>query len=112
GDTWQPVSKVPKFGLIPLFVGTLKVTLIALLFSAPIALLAALFTSVFAPKWMREIVKPAVELVAGFPSVVIGFFALIVMATMFQNVFGYRFRLNALVGGIGMSFAVIPIIYT
>ena len=112
GDTWQPVSTVPKFGMLPLIIGTLKVTLISLLFGAPLAILAALFTSMFAPKWLREIVKPVIELLAGFPSVVIGFFALIVMATVFQNFFHYEYRLNSLVGGIAMSFAIIPIIYT
>lgn len=111
-DTWQPVSQVPKYGLIPLFIGTLKVTLLALLFATPLAVLAALYTSTFAPKWAREFVKPAIELLAGFPSVVIGFFALIVMATIMQDLFGYQFRLNSLIGGIAMSFAVIPIIYT
>jgi phosphate transport system permease protein len=111
-DTWQPVSEVPKYGLIPLFIGTLKVTLLALLFATPLAVLAALYTSTFAPKWAREFVKPAIELLAGFPSVVIGFFALIVMATVMQDFFGYQFRLNSLVGGLAMSFAVIPIIYT
>ncbi|HET6511352.1 MAG TPA: phosphate ABC transporter permease subunit PstC [Candidatus Kapabacteria bacterium] len=111
-DTWQPVSQVPKYGLIPLFIGTLKVTLLALLFATPLAVLAALYTSTFAPKWAREFVKPAIELLAGFPSVVIGFFALIVMATFMQDLFGYQFRLNSLIGGIAMSFAVIPIIYT
>lgn len=112
GTSWQPTSTVPKFGFVPLFVGTLKVTLLALLFGAPLAILAALFTSTFAPKWLREILKPAIELLAGFPSVVIGFFALIVMATLLQNAFGYQYRLNSFVGGIAMSFAIIPIIYT
>ncbi|HET9137506.1 MAG TPA: phosphate ABC transporter permease subunit PstC [Candidatus Kapabacteria bacterium] len=112
GDTWQPVSTVPKFGFVPLFIGTLKVTLLALLFGAPLAILAALFTSTFAPKWAREILKPIIELLAGFPSVVIGFFALIVMATILQDIMGYQYRLNSFVGGIAMSFAIIPIIYT
>jgi len=112
GDTWQPVSTVPRFGFIPLFIGTLKVTLLALLFGAPLAILAALFTSTFAPKWAREILKPIIELLAGFPSVVIGFFALIVMATLLQDFMGYQYRLNSFVGGIAMSFAIIPIIYT
>jgi len=62
-----------------------------------------LFSSAFAPKWLREIIKPAVELLAGFPSVVIGFFALMVMASVFQNLFGYASRLNAFVGGIAMD---------
>jgi phosphate transport system permease protein len=111
-SNWQPVSSTPKYGLLPLVVGSLKVTIIALLFAAPIAILSALFTSTFAPKWAKELLKPAIEILAGFPSVVIGFFALISMATFLQNVFGYQYRLNAFVGGIAMSLAVIPIIYT
>jgi phosphate transport system permease protein len=112
GKDWQPVSDHPRYGLIPLFVGTLKITLIAMLFAAPIAILAALFSAAFAPYWLREIVKPAVELLAGFPSVVIGFFALMVMASFFQGIFGYDGRLNAFVGGVAMALAAIPIIFT
>lgn len=112
GKDWLPVSDHPRYGLIPLFVGTLKITLLAILFAAPIAILAALFTAAFAPKWLREIIKPAIELLAGFPSVVIGFFALMVMASFFQGIFGYESRLNAFVGGIAMALAAIPIIYT
>jgi phosphate transport system permease protein len=112
GKQWLPVSDHPRYGLIPLFVGTLKITLIAMLFAAPIAILAALFSASFAPYWMREIIKPAIELLAGFPSVVIGFFALMVMATFFQNIFGYDGRLNAFVGGVAMALAAIPIIFT
>ncbi|HNY04106.1 MAG TPA: ABC transporter permease subunit, partial [Bacteroidales bacterium] len=112
GNEWMPISDRPRYGLIPLFVGTLKITLIAILFAAPIAILAALFTASFASPRMREIVKPAIELLAGFPSVVIGFFALMVMATVFQQLFGYATRLNAFVGGVAMALAAIPIIYT
>jgi len=110
--TWMPVSDNPRFGLWPLFLGTLKVTLIALLFAAPISILAAIYTSMFAKPRVREIIKPVIELLAGFPSVVIGFFALMVMATVLQNIFGYASRLNAFVGGIAMGLAAIPIIYT
>jgi phosphate transport system permease protein len=110
--TWLPVSDNPRYGMWPLFLGTLKVTLIALLFAAPISILAAIYTSMFAKPGIREIIKPVIELLAGFPSVVIGFFALMVMATVFQNIFGYASRLNAFVGGIAMGLAAIPIIYT
>jgi len=109
---WDPISKNPRYGIIPLVVGSLKVTLIAVLIAAPISILSALFTSTFAPKWAREILKPAIEILAGFPSVVIGFFALVVLATFLQDVFGYQYRLNAFVGGLALSLAVIPIIYT
>jgi phosphate transport system permease protein len=109
---WQPVSENPRYGLMPLFFGTLKVTLIAILFAAPISILAALYTAMFAPKKIREYIKPAVELLAGFPSVVIGFFALMILASFFQDLLGYSGRLNAFVGGIAMALAAIPVIYT
>jgi phosphate transport system permease protein len=110
--SWQPVAADPKYGLLPLAVGSLKVTLIALLLAAPIAILAALFTSSFAPRWGRELLKPTIELLAGFPSVVIGFFALVTLATFMQQLFGFEYRLNAFVGGVAMSLAVIPIVFT
>jgi phosphate transport system permease protein len=109
---WQPVSDNPRFGILPLFFGTLKVTLIAILFAAPIAILAALYTALLAPARIREYIKPAIELLAGFPSVVIGFFALMVLASFFQNLFGYSGRLNGFVGGVAMALAAIPVIYT
>jgi phosphate transport system permease protein len=109
---WVPVSENPRFGLIALLIGTLKVTIIAMLFAGPIAILAALYTSTFASKRAKEIIKPIIELLAAFPSVVIGFFALIVLATFFQDVFGYETRLNGFVGGVAMALAAIPIIYT
>lgn len=110
--TWMPVSEDPRFGLLSLLLGTLKVTIIALLFAAPIAILAALYTATFASKRAKEIIKPTIELLAAFPSVVIGFFALMVLATFFQDIFGYETRLNSFVGGVAMALAAIPIIYT
>jgi len=112
GTIWQPVSSQPKYGLAPLVVGSLKVTTVAILVSAPIAILAALFTAAFAPKWAKELLKPAIEVLAGIPSVVIGFFALMAMASFMQNTLGYEYRLNAFIGGLALSLAVIPIIYT
>ncbi len=112
GTTWAPVSLEPRYGIIPLVFGSMKVTLFAIIIAGPIAILAALFTSSFAPRWSKEILKPAIEILAGFPSVVIGFFALVVLATLLQDLFGYKFRLNAFLGGVAMSLAVIPIIFT
>ena len=109
---WVPVSENPRFGLIALLIGTLKVTIIAMLIAGPISILAAVYTSCFASKRTKEIVKPIIEMLAAFPSVVIGFFALMVLATFFQNVFGYQSRLNAFIGGVAMALAAIPIIYT
>lgn len=112
GKDWQPVGESPKFGILPLVAGSLKVALLAILIAAPIGILSALFTSTFAPKWAKEVMKPAIELLAGIPSVVIGFLALVSLATLVQNTFGFDYRLNALLGGIAMSLAVIPVIYT
>lgn len=110
--SWHPVSTEPKYSLMPLLIGTTKVTLIAMLFSVPIALAAAVYTAEFASKWTREVIKPTVELLAGFPSVVLGFFALIVLASWLQNLFNYDYRLNAVVAGAALSLAVVPIIFT
>lgn len=110
--TWQPVSGRPKYSLLPLLVGTLKATIIAVLIAIPLAVAAALFTSDFALPWAREIIKPAIEILAGIPSVVVGFFCLMVLASWLQGFFGWTFRLNAVTAGIGLSLAVIPIVYT
>lgn len=110
--SWQPNSEVPKYSLLPLFIGTLKAALIAMLFAAPLGVGAAIYSSEFANKRIREIIKPTIELLAGIPSVVLGFFALIVLATFLQNTFGLTFRLNALNAGIALGLAVIPIVFT
>ena len=109
---WVPVSDNPRFGLIALLIGTLKVTIIAMLFAGPLAILAAIYTSCFASNRRKEIIKPIIEMLAAFPSVVIGFFAMMVLATFFQDIFGYDSRLNAFIGGVAMALAAIPIIYT
>jgi phosphate transport system permease protein len=109
---WQPVSEVPKYSIVPLFLGSLKVTLIALLFAAPLAVAAAVYTAEFSTFRVREIVKPIIELLAGIPSVVLGFLALIVLASWLQDIFHFDYRLNAINAGIALGLAIIPIIYT
>lgn len=109
---WVPVSEHPRFGLIALLIGTLKVTIISMLIAGPLAIMAAVYTSCFASSRRKEIIKPIIEMLAAFPSVVIGFFAMMVLATFFQDVFGYDSRLNAFIGGVAMALAAIPIIYT
>lgn len=109
---WQPVGNVPKFNVLPLFVGSLKVTVLAMTISVPIALGCAIFVALYAPARVREFLKPVVELLAGVPSVVLGFFALMVVASFLKSVFGFRFRLNALVAAIGLSLAIIPLVFT
>jgi len=109
---WQPVSEPPKYNVVPLVIGSLKVTLVALLIAAPLGIAAAVYVSELAGKRQRELIKPTIELLAGVPSVVIGFFALIVFATWVQRAFGTEHRLNALTAGIGLAMAVCPVIFT
>src|SRR2546426_4667773 len=109
---WQPVSDIPKYNLIPLTIGSLKVTIVALLFAVPVALGAAIYVSQLARPRLREIIKPAIELLAGIPSVVLGVFALIVMASVLQRLFGYQSRLDALCAGIALGCSVIPVVFS
>ncbi len=109
---WQPVGNIHKYNIVPLIVGSLKTTGVGLLFAAPLALGAAIYVSQLARPRLREIIKPTIELLSGIPSVVVGFFGLVVMATVLQKLFGYQTRLNAFVAGIALSFAVIPVIFS
>jgi phosphate transport system permease protein len=112
GIDWQPVSDNPRFSLWPIILGSLKVTLIALIFAVPLAIGAALFSSEFAGPRLKELIKPMVELLAGIPSVVLGFFALIIMASFLKGLFGWSIRLNAVNAGIALGFAVIPPVFS
>lgn len=109
---WQPVSEIHKYNIVPLIIGSLKTTLVAMLFAVPLALAAAIYVSQLASNRVREWIKPVIELLSGIPSVVLGFFALLVMASVMQNIFGYASRLNALVAGIALGFAIIPVVFT
>ncbi len=110
--SWAPNSRQPKFSLMPLVLGSIKAAVIAMLFAVPLAVGAAIYSSEFASKRWREFIKPIIEILAGIPSVVLGFFALIVMATVFREVFGFTYRLNAFVAGVALGLAVIPIVFT
>lgn len=101
---WQSSSGTddfePKFGLRPLIFGTLKATLFSMLFGAPVALLAAIFTSEFLPSRAKLRIKPAVEMMAGLPSVVLGFLAALVLAPVVAS------RLTPVL----LSFFAVPVV--
>lgn len=109
---WQPVSQIHKYNIVPLLIGSLKTTIVALLFAVPISLGAAIYVSQMASPKIKEWLKPTIELLAGIPSVVMGFFALIVMASFFQGVLGYESRLNAFVAGIALGLAIVPVVFS
>ena len=109
---WQPISQIHKYNIIPLLIGSLKATLVALIFAVPLALGAAIYVSQLANPRFKEWLKPTIELLAGIPSVVLGFFALIVMASLLQGLLGYESRLNAFVAGIALGLAIIPVVFS
>ncbi len=109
---WQPIGSIKKYNIVPLLTGSLKVTLIGLLFAVPVSLGAAVYVSQLAPPHWREWIKPGIELLAGIPSVIVGVFAIMTLATVLQQVFGYQYRLNAFVAGIGLGLTAVPLIFT
>lgn len=109
---WQPVGRELKLNIVPLFVGSLKVTVIAMAISVPLGIGCAIFVALYAPARTREVLKPIVELLAGIPSVVLGFFALMVFAPVVKAALGLDLLLNATVAAIGLSLAIVPVIFT
>lgn len=109
---WEPVSVTPRYGIVPLVMGSLKVALIAILVAMPLGVFGALYVSVYASRKIRELIKPIIELIAGLPTVVIGFFMLTIAASFLQSLFNWEFRLNAIVGGLGVALVIIPVIFT
>jgi len=109
---WQPVGQNPKYSLIPLLLGSFLVALPGTLIATGFGVSCGVYLAEIAGKRTREIIKPAIELLAGVPSVVIGFFCLATLATFVQDALGTTFRLNAMVGAIGVSLVIVPVIAT
>lgn len=109
---WQPVGFPAKFGVVPLLVGTAKVTGLALLLALPTGLGAAIWVSEYAPSRAREIVKPTIELLAGIPSVVIGVLCTVFVADGVSWALRPTYRLNALVAAVGLSVTLVPVVFT
>lgn len=86
GIKWKPSNEL--FGIFPMIVGSLYVTAGAIIFGLPIGLMTAIFLSKFCPKSLHKILKPAIDLLAGIPSVVYGFFGLMVIVPFVREVFG------------------------
>lgn len=86
GQKWKPSNEI--FGILPMILGSIYVTVGAVVFGVPIGLMTAVFLAKFCPKKIHKILKPAVDLLAGIPSVVYGFFGLTVIVPLIRNVFG------------------------
>lgn len=120
GTTWNPrfsssgSGSQGEFGLLPLLWGTIMVSAIALLVAIPVGLMTAIYMAEYAPSWLRSIAKPAIEVLAGIPTIVYGFFALIVIGPFLSNVgdlVGINIRAtSALTAGLVMGIMIIPFV--
>ncbi len=111
GTEWSPLFADPEFGVLPLVAGTLIITGIACLVALPIGLLTAMYLSEYAADRTRRILKPILEVLAGIPTVIFGFFALeFVTQVLLQNIWPQTEVFNALSAGLVMGVMIIPTI--
>lgn len=88
GKNWAPSNYPPAFGIFPMIVGSLYVTLGAILVGVPVGVLTAVFLAEYCPEWLYRVLKPGVQLLAGIPSVVYGFFGLMVLVPLIRDYLG------------------------
>lgn len=114
GTEWAPLFSPQKFGVLSLVGGTLLVAVIAGIVSLTLGLGAAIFLSEYAPERLRRILKPILEVLAGIPTVVYGYFALTFVTPILQSVFGYDrvIVFNALSAGLVMGLMIMPMVST
>ena len=113
GSEWFPTATpAPLFGMWPLLAGTLWVSLFAILFALPFGISIAVYMAEVAPERVRNILKPVIELLNGIPSVVYGFFGLIIIVPLLQQVFGLPVGESGLAGSIVLAIMALPTIVT
>lgn len=106
----KPLSADPSFGVLPLLVGTLTATLIALIVAIPIGLMSAIYLSEYAPQKVRKTLKPVLEVLAGIPTIVYGFFAFTFVTPLLKSFIPQIEATNILSPGIVMGIMIIPMI--
>jgi len=110
GREWYPTSSPPDFGILPLLAASLAVTLFSALMAIPLGVMTAVYLAEIAPARIREIVKPLVELLAALPSVVIGFFGMVVIAPFLQEFLDLPTGLNLFNASLMLAFMSVPTI--
>ena len=108
GTRWYPT--VGRYGLLPLISGSLLVTVGAVLISVPLGLAAAIYMHELAPAWLREILKPLIEILAGIPSVVLGFLGMIAVAPFLREHLNMPTGLSAFAGSLMLAYMALPTI--
>lgn len=107
---WTPLFADKHFGIMPLVAGTMLTSLIAIVVALPIGLSISIYLNEYAPKGFRKVIKPILEVLAAIPTVVYGFFALMVVTPFLQQIFPQMAGFNALSPGIVMGIMIIPMI--
>ena len=111
GTTWSALFNNPEFGVLPLVSGTLWITLIALVLALPLGLLSAVYLSEYADHRVREVIKPVLELLAGVPTIVYGFFAVtFIRPDILKPIFPSIGPFSALSAGIAVGILIIPLV--
>lgn len=110
GDLWYPAEDPPTLGMFPLIVGTVAVTALSSLLAVPFSLLVALFVSETAPRPVREFLKPVLEILGFFPSIVLGFIGMVVLAPMLQERFDMLSGLNLFNASVLLGVLTIPVV--
>lgn len=110
GTQWTPLFANQQFGIFPLIAGTALTSLIALCIALPFGLTAATYLSEFATSRVREIIKPSLEVLAGVPTVVYGFFALTFVTPILQGFIPGLSTFNSLSAGLVMGFMIVPLV--
>jgi phosphate transport system permease protein len=110
GFAWYPTSEPAEFGIFPLIAGSLAVTVVASAIAIPLGVMTAAWLAEIAPPVVRRIVKPVIELLAALPSVVIGFFGMVIVAPLLQDWFGADTGLNLCNAGLMLAFMSVPTI--
>jgi phosphate transport system permease protein len=110
GTEWTPLFATQRFGVLPLVLGTLLVSAIAMTVAVPTGLLSAIYLSEYAPDGVRRVVKPVLEILAGVPTVVYGFFALTFVTPLLQRIVPGLSGFNALSPGIVMGLMILPLV--
>jgi len=110
GTTWYPSGSPPEYGIFVLIIGTVLVTLGAMVFAVPLSIGCAIYIAELAPLWAKNILKPATELLAGIPSVVYGFFGLIVLTDVIRTTFNVPTGETWLAGSILLGIMALPTI--
>jgi phosphate transport system permease protein len=110
GTEWTPLFATPRFGVLPLVVGTLLVSTIAMVVALPMGLLSAIYLSEYADQRIRRSVKPVLEVLAGVPTVVYGYFALLFVTPLLQRFIPDLAGFNALGPGIVMGIMILPLV--